>query len=212
MAVLPKHTKLGQRGQKQRETAKGPLIPSNVSVSHNYTAAGWDLFCWNIIRNVPLSWTDPSNTQLTPPTSLLSSLLPFVWTIHPDRRHSLRVSLGIWGERERERWRRGRGISSKGKWDREDKRERGERKEIERRGKIAWKRQRKQDREGRRAGGRERARETFWDHCPVSSLPSCSLSTDPELGGAWEQQQHVSKHTSGASHGITNCDCMPLPY
>lgn len=57
------------------QTERGPLIPSDVSLSHNYMATGWDLSCWNIIRNVPLSLCEPSYTLLSSPLSALSSFL-----------------------------------------------------------------------------------------------------------------------------------------
>lgn len=78
---IPKYTKQGDRGRRTRgpqtfcQTERGPLIPSDVLLSHNYMATGWDLSCRNIIRNVPLRLCDPSYTLLFSPLSALSSFL-----------------------------------------------------------------------------------------------------------------------------------------
>lgn len=81
MMFVPKYTKQEDRGRRTRgpqtfcQTERGPLIPSDASLSHNYMATGWDLSSRNIIRNVPLSLCDPSYTLFSPLSALFSSFL-----------------------------------------------------------------------------------------------------------------------------------------
>ena len=97
----------GQRGETRGpqtfwQNERGPLIPSAVSISHNYMATGWDLSCWNVIRNVPPSLCDPSYTLLSSPLSALSSFsCPLLlYPIPSDSRLSLGVSQGTGGVKE----------------------------------------------------------------------------------------------------------------
>lgn len=69
------------RGQIEANNEASNILPERERPSHslrclvlhNCMATGWDLSCWNIIRNVPLSLCDPSYTLLFSPLFALSS-------------------------------------------------------------------------------------------------------------------------------------------